>query len=137
MRRSARSMAADMTTTAAQTTSTGARSRSGRRVPAIGLLRAGLLLLFLALWEGGARLGWIDAFFYGTPGGISGNLAQQFASGSVWKDFLATGHESLLGLGLGLLAGGPFGWIAAERRPPGQLIEAVMALLKAIPDWKS
>ncbi len=126
-------MAADMTTTAAQAGSTGARSRFGRRVPAIGLLRTGLLLLFLALWEGGARLGWIDAFFYGTPGGIAANLAQQFASGSIWKHLLATVHESLLGLGLGFLAGALFGWIAAERRLLGQLIEPVMALLNAIP----
>jgi NitT/TauT family transport system permease protein len=104
-----------------------------RRLPAIWLLRAGLLAGFIGLWQLAAHLGWIDAFFYGTPTGIAASLVDQFVSGSIWKHLLATVEESLIGLLIGFLAGGFFGWIAAERRLLGQLIEPAMALMNAIP----
>jgi len=101
--------------------------------PSVGLIRLGLLLGFVALWEAGTRAGWIDAFFYGAPSGIAASLAELVVSGSIWKHLWATVQEALIGLLLGLAAGGLLGWIAAERRLIGQIIEPMMALLNAIP----
>ncbi len=90
-------------------------------------------ILQSSLWEIATRVGWIDAFFYGTPSGIVASLVDQFVSGSIWKHLLATVEESLLGLLLGCLTGGLFGWIAAERHLLGKLIEPAMSLMNAIP----
>ena len=109
------------------------RPRAKFPIPTIWLLRLALLVTFIGGWELATRLGWIDAFFYGTPGGIFRSLADQFIAGTIWKHLLATVQESLLGLVFGFLAGAFFGWIAAERQLLGQLIEPIMALLNAIP----
>ena len=126
-------MAADATTRAERPRATGKDSRFTRKLPVLGLLRAGLLIGFLALWEVATRLEWIDPFFYGAPSRIGASLVGQFTSGTIWKHLAATVQEALLGLGLGFLAGALMGWIAAERRLLGQLIEPIMALLNAIP----
>ena len=114
----------------------GEQRRAGlshRRIPTIGLLRAGLLLLFFGLWEIATRLQWIDPFFYGAPSSIAASLVRQFTSGSIWKHLWTTIQEALLGLGAGFIVGVFFGWLAAERPILGQLIEPIMALLNAIP----
>jgi NitT/TauT family transport system permease protein len=120
---------------AADATSRGWRKPATSRLqlPTLTLLRLCILVGFLALWEGAARLGWIDAFFYGTPSGIAASLSGQFLSGSIWKHLLATVQEALLGLLIGFLAGGLLGWIAAESRLLGELLEPLMALLNAVP----
>jgi len=126
-------MAAEWTTHTARPRPEAGRTRVAARLPILGLVRAGLLLGFLALWEVGTRMEWIDPFFYGSPGGIVTSLTGQFTSGSIWKHLGATVTEALLGLGLGFLVGALVGWLAAERRFLGQLIEPIMALLNAIP----
>jgi NitT/TauT family transport system permease protein len=108
-------------------------SRRGPRVPAIWLLRVGLFAAFVGLWELAAQTGFIDAFFYGSPSGITASLVEQFSAGTIWKHLLATVYESILGLLVGFVAGAFIGWIAAERRLLAQLIEPVMALLNAVP----
>lgn len=108
-----------------------ATMRVGR--PSIGLIRLGLLLGFVGMWEVATQAGWIDAFFYGAPSGIAASLAELVVSGSIWKHLWATVQEALFGLFLGVLAGGLLGWAAAERRLLGQIIEPLMALLNAIP----
>lgn len=126
-------MAAEFSTHTARPRPGARGSRVAARLPILGLLRAGLLLGFVALWEVGTRMEWIDPFFYGSPSGIATSLAGQFTSGSIWKHLGATVTEALLGLGLGFLVGALIGWLAAERRLLGQLIEPIMALLNAIP----
>jgi len=122
-------MAADMIPSTPPSRSTSARAR----FPLIWVLRAGLLMGFVACWEIAARQGWIDTFFYGAPSTIFVSLAQQFTTGSIWEHLFATVYQAVLGLGFGLLAGAVLGWIAAERHLLGQLIEPLMALLNAIP----
>ena len=127
-------MAANLTTrTTARPARTGRADVGRSTLPLLGLARAGLLLGLLACWELAAHLAWIDPFFYGRPSTIAASLAAQFASGSIWKHLWATVQEALMGLGLGFVAGGIFGWLAAERRVLGQLIEPLMALLNAVP----
>jgi NitT/TauT family transport system permease protein len=96
-------------------------------------LRLAILLAFIGLWEVSADLGWIDPIFYGKPIAIWASIAEQFTIGSIWKHLLATVEESVLGLASGLLTGALLGWVAAERRLLGQLIEPAMGLLNAVP----
>lgn len=121
---------------AADLTARAGRRRAAptyHRIPTLGLLRVGLLLVFLGSWEAATRLLWIDPFFYGAPSSIAANLARQFTTGTIWKHLWTTIQEALLGLGAGFLVGVFFGWLAAERPLLGQLIEPIMALLNAVP----
>ena len=99
----------------------------------ITLLRFAVLAAFLGLWEWGSRAGAIDAFLFSSPSLIWEALVKQFAGGKIWVHIEATARESLIGLALGFVVGALLGWLAAQARLLGELLEPVMLLLNSVP----
>lgn len=71
--------------------------------------QAGLFVALLVLWETGARLGWIDAFFWSQPSNIYATLSKFIASGGAYIDTLATFRSTLIGFVIGTAAGAMLG----------------------------
>ena len=72
--------------------------REGKKHPfAINVWRWGLLILLLVLWEIGARLKWIDPFFFSSPLEIARTAVIKWQGGTLWRDIPYTGASTLLG----------------------------------------
>jgi NitT/TauT family transport system permease protein len=84
---------------------------SGFRAP--GLLISGFQLLifaaFLAAWEGGVRLGFVNAFLFGSPVGIFSKLVTAISDGSLFVDTGVTMMEAILGFAIGTVLGSATG----------------------------
>ncbi len=75
-----------------------------RRVRRIRVCRWGFLLLLLLLWEGAARLGWIDSFIFSQPSRILHTYVTM-AGGDLLYHMQVTITETLAGFLLGAAAG--------------------------------
>lgn len=63
----------------------------------------------IALWQVGANLGWINAFFWSKPDVIWQTLKLFFASGNAWIDIGYTFKETIMGFVIGTTAGSALG----------------------------
>ncbi len=79
-------------------------SRTKRRRRTITLCRWGVLVLFFALWEISARIGWIDSFILSQPSRILKTLANLSGSGLA-VHVGVTLYETLTGFVLGAVIG--------------------------------
>src|SRR5213080_3184089 len=64
----------------------------------------GRLLVFVAViicWEMGARMKWIDPFFWSIPSDIFATWMKIIKEGSVWKDTLFTFQSTVYGFVIG------------------------------------
>lgn len=52
----------------------------------------GLLILLPVLWEIGARLKWIDPFFFSSPLEIARTAVIKWQGGTLWRDIAYTGR---------------------------------------------
>ncbi|AIQ69249.1 ABC transporter permease [Paenibacillus graminis] len=68
-------------------------------------VRGSLLVLFFALWEAGARLGWIDELLFSYPTKVFGQIWNDMISGSLWPHLGMTVGETVVGFLLGTLLG--------------------------------
>jgi NitT/TauT family transport system permease protein len=76
---------------------------------AIIAAQIGILFLIIALWEVGARAGWVDAFFWSQPSQIAQTFVVFFTEGDAWIDIVYTFRATLLGFALGTSLGSTFG----------------------------
>lgn len=76
-----------------------------KRKDKIRATQLGLLVVSLTLWEGGARLGWIDPFFFPSPMSIIGRLLEWFSSAQIWYDLGVTLLETVLSFIFGISGG--------------------------------
>ncbi len=91
------------------------------------------LIIFLGLWEGAARLGWLNPLYVPAPLKIGAALVTLFGSGSIWPHLAATFTAALGGLALGIIVGTVLGAAAAMIPIIAELLEPVMILLNAVP----
>lgn len=86
-----------------------ARGRLARRQRLIIALRVLVLAILLGGWEGGARLEWIDPFFFGMPTGVADQIwtwiVDGTAQGPLWIQVAVTLEETVLGFLIGSIAG--------------------------------
>jgi NitT/TauT family transport system permease protein len=95
----------------------GKTPRSIRRLPvqkdwplwAIIATQAGILAGIIALWEIGARIGWIDGFFWSQPSKIADTSVIFFTEGDAWTDIGFTFRSTIIGFLIGTTAGSLFG----------------------------
>ncbi len=80
-----------------------------RRKVLVYALRVGILVVALGAWEVGARVGWIDPFFFSMPSQIADQIwvwaTEGTSQGSLWKQILVTMEETVLGFFIGAVAG--------------------------------
>ena len=77
--------------------------RTGRVT--VALWRWGLLVGLIALWEVGARLGWLDAFYFSSPSEVVHTAVTKWRTGDLWRDIAYTSASTLLGFVLGTVIG--------------------------------
>jgi len=108
--------------------------REGKKHPfAINVWRWGLLILLLVLWEIGARLKWIDPFFFSSPLEIVRTAVIKWQGGTLWRDIAYTGASTLLGFVLGPAIGSIVGLLFWFSRPVAQVAEPWLIVLNALP----
>lgn len=78
------------------------RTRTSRRVRLAQLL---LLVGFFLLWEGAARLGWIDPFIVSSPSRVWETLGNLLRTGELWLHLGTSLWETVAGFLLGTAAG--------------------------------
>ena len=76
---------------------------------AIVLVQVGILIAIIGLWETGARLGWIDAFFWSQPSTIWNTLLIFCSSGDAGVDIAFTFRSTILGFLVGTIGGSLLG----------------------------
>jgi NitT/TauT family transport system permease protein len=84
---------------------TAATSRR-RENAAIG---AAAVLVFLAVWEGAVRFGFVNPLFTSSPSRIASAGYDLFASGTIWGDLEVSAIEFFAGYGLAIAIGVPLG----------------------------
>lgn len=99
----------------------------------ITLWRWGLLAALILLWETGARLGWLDPFFFSSPAEILRTALIKWRSGELGRDILYTGSSTLLGFVLGTLAGSILGLLFWFSRKTALIAEPWLVVLNALP----
>jgi NitT/TauT family transport system permease protein len=100
-------------------------------------LRLTILIAILGGWEAGARLGWIDPFFFSMPSAIAGRLIDWFtagtAQGSIWYQILVTLEEAMLGFLTGAIAGVICGIFLGRNRLAADVLSIYIQIANAIP----
>src|SRR5437016_189347 len=100
-----------------KTGATNPKARPIRRLPvqkdwptwALLVTQVGILIGGITFWEVGARLGWIDAFFWSQPSAIANTLVIFFTAGDAWTDIVFTFRSTIFGFLIGTTVGSLFG----------------------------
>lgn len=113
------------------------RRRVSRRVW-LPLARAGIVLLFLFLWELSSgdlipQVQLIDPFFMSSPSRVLEDLGAGIASGSLLNDLRFTLTTAAIGLLLGLVTGMAVGILFAYSKIITDLFEPFMAMFNSLP----
>jgi NitT/TauT family transport system permease protein len=91
-----------------------------RRRLRIQLLRIGLAVGLLGIWEALAQFEIIDVFFFGQPSGIVNQLwkwiTRGTAQGPLWEQIATTLEETILGFLIGVVLGVIFGILLGRNR---------------------
>jgi NitT/TauT family transport system permease protein len=115
--------------------------RSVRRLPvhkdwpawALVSAQAGILVGALALWEIGARAGWIDAFFWSQPSAIAQTMVIFFTTGDAWTDISFTFRSTIIGFLLGTASGSLLGLSFWWSRNYAAIVQPYIICLESIP----
>jgi NitT/TauT family transport system permease protein len=118
-----------------------APARSVRRLPvqkdwptwALIIAQVGILVGALSLWEIGARVGWIDAFFWSQPSAIAQTMAIFFTTGDAWTDISFTFRSTILGFLIGTTAGSLLGLSFWWSRNYAAIVQPYVICLESIP----
>lgn len=97
------------------------------------LLRVGILVAFIGLWEIAAQLGWLDPFITSSPSRIFNTTVKLAQSGELFVHIGVTLLETVLGFVLGTLLGaliavGLWLWPTAA-----QVLDPYLVVLNALP----
>ena len=111
----------------------GVRSREAGRNLVIQLWRWGLLAALILLWELGARLGWLDHFYFSSPSEIVHTALVKWQRGDLGRDILYTGASTLLGFVLGTVVGSVIGLLFWFSRRTALVAEPYLIVLNALP----
>jgi NitT/TauT family transport system permease protein len=118
-----------------------AAARPARRLPvqidwpirAILAVQAGILVGVLGLWEGAARAGIIDAFFWSQPSAILRTLIIFFTEGDAFTDIAFTFRSTVLGFLIGTVAGSLLGLSFWWSRNYAAIVQPYLICLESIP----
>jgi NitT/TauT family transport system permease protein len=116
-------------------------ARTVRRLPvqkdwptwALIAVQIGILAGVIALWEIGARAGWIDAFFWSQPSAIFNTLVIFFTTGDAWTDIGFTFRSTIFGFLIGTTAGSLFGLSFWWSRNYAAVVQPYVICLESIP----
>ena len=115
--------------------------RSVRRLPAqkdwpswaIIAVQVGILVGIIALWEIGARAGFVDGFFWSQPSAIWRTFIIFFTEGDAWTDIGFTFRSTILGFIIGTTAGSLLGLSFWWSRNYAAIVQPYVICLESIP----
>ena len=118
-----------------------AAKRVVRRLPvqrdwptwAIVSVQIGVLAGIVALWEVGATLGAINAFFWSQPSAIFKTLAIFFTSGDAWTDIGFTFRSTIIGFVIGTTAGSLLGLSFWWSRNYAAIVQPYIICFESLP----
>ena len=118
-----------------------AAKRVVRRLPvqrdwptwAIVSVQIGVLAGMVALWEVGATLGAINAFFWSQPSAIFKTLAIFFTSGDAWTDIGFTFRSTIIGFVIGTTAGSLLGLSFWWSRNYAAIVQPYIICFESLP----
>ena len=90
-------------------------------------------VVLLAAWEGGARAGVLDKFFFSRPSDVASRVWEMFTSGSIWKHLATTLIEAVLSFGIGVLFGVAAGFLLARRQFLADLFDPYLRIANSLP----
>jgi NitT/TauT family transport system permease protein len=125
----------------ARPTGTKPAARPLRRLPvqkdwptwALVAAQIGIFVGAVALWEIGARTGFVDAFFWSQPSAIANTMAAFFGSGDAWTDISFTFRSTILGFLIGTAAGSLLGLSFWWSRNYAAIVQPYIICLESIP----
>ena len=100
---------------------------------AIGLVQAGIVVAAVALWEIGARLGFIDPFFWSSPSAIYKTGVIFFTQGNAFVDIGYTFRSTLIGFVIGTIGGGLLGLSFWWSRNYARVMQPFIICLETLP----
>ena len=117
----------------AKETPSGVRSRDTGQAVTLQIWRWGLLAALIALWELGARLGWLDRFYFSSPSEIFRTAVIKWQQGGLARDIAYTGLSTLLGFLFGTVIGSLVGLLFWFSRRTALVAEPYLIVLNALP----
>ena len=113
--------------------STPRRRRARRETLRVLGCQVLLLAVLLGLWEWGTRGASVNAFLFGSPSAIAGDLAAMVSDGSLWTDARVTGLETLGGFALGNVLGTALGLSLWFSRFVSRVVQPFVLALGSVP----
>jgi NitT/TauT family transport system permease protein len=117
------------------------KPRPVRRLPvqkdwpswAIIAVQIGILIGIIALWEIGARAGFVDGFFWSQPSAIWRTFVIFFTEGDAWTDIGYTFRSTIMGFVIGTTAGSLFGLSFWWSRNYAAIAQPYIICMESIP----
>nr|VFK14059.1 MAG: NitT/TauT family transport system permease protein [Candidatus Kentron sp. LPFa]VFK30321.1 MAG: NitT/TauT family transport system permease protein [Candidatus Kentron sp. LPFa] len=97
------------------------------------ILRWGLVVAFVVFWEFGAQFGFIDPFYFSTPGKVAHTLYSWVAQGILLEHLLVTLAEAGVGFLVGLFLGITLGFLFAANPRLDAVLQPFIVILNAMP----
>lgn len=99
----------------------------------VAFLRILVLILFLAIWEGAGRTGWIDTFFFSSPSMVLSAFWEMLLNGSFFTHTGITLFETLLSFLLITLLSMAAATILWYSRTFSEILEPYLVVLNSLP----
>ena len=90
-------------------------------------------MVLLIAWEGGARTGTLDSFFFSRPSDIGLRVWAWMASGTIWPHLLTTFVEAALSFAIGGLLGVVLGFALARAPFLAAVLDPYIRIANALP----
>jgi len=95
--------------------------------------RIGVVIAFIAAWQGAAQLGWISSFFFSSPVEVFDVVRDWFNQGHIFGNIGYTLAEAFIGFILGAVLGTALGFAMAFLPRVAAVIEPFMAIMNSFP----
>lgn len=104
-----------------------------RRRELIGFGRTFIFVLLIAVWELGARYGWINPFIFSSPSQVVALLWRMIADGSLWLHLGWTVTETAIGFTVGTLLGTLIAVALWWSKALSEMLDPYLVVLNSIP----
>ncbi len=104
-----------------------------RRQRRIVVIRILIFVLFLLLWEGAVRAGWIDGFIFSSPSRVAKTFGAMWTDRSIFLHVGITLAETLVSFGLVVLAGTGIAVLLWYNTELSEILEPYLVVLNSLP----
>ncbi|WP_196001586.1 ABC transporter permease [Clostridium sp. 1001271B_151109_B4] len=99
----------------------------------VRIIRALILVAFIALWEIAAQLKWIDPFLTSSPSRIIKSLVSFINEGTLFRHIWVTCYETIIGFTLGTVLGVAIAILLWASKTASEVLDPYLVVLNALP----